>query len=123
MAELLKTKIPFGTAGAAVTFTAATGTDYFVPDNADGRVTVLIKNANTQNATVSFKAGDGALAALGDVSVTVAAGATAFVPLARVETARVKTLTGENKGRVLVSTAVDAGGSLANVTFGIVSVD
>jgi hypothetical protein len=123
MAELIKTLIPFGKTNAAVTFTAATGTDYFTPDNADGRVAVIIKNGNTQGATVTFKAGDGGLSPLGDVPVTVGAGATVYVPLSRVESARVKVTTGANKGRVLVSTAVDAGGSVSNITIGIVSVE
>jgi hypothetical protein len=122
MAELMKTFIAFGKTSAAVTFTAATGTDYFVPDNADGRVALIIKNSNTQSAAVTLKAGDGALAPLGDVKIAAGAGETVFLPLVRAETARVKVTTGADKGKVLVTTAVDTGGVISSVGIGVVSV-
>jgi hypothetical protein len=123
MAQFTNTFIEFGDFSSVVTFNPATGSDFFIPDNADGRVNVIIKNGNTQNATVAIKAGDGMLAPLGDVNVLVGGGQTVFVPLCRVETARVKVTTGTNKGNVFVTTAVDAGGSLANVSIGVVSVE
>lgn len=123
MAEIIKTSIPFGAKSAAVTFTAATGTDYFEPQNADSRVSILIKNDNTQSATITFKAGDGALSSLGDIDVTVAGGAQCFVPLTRLESARVKVLSGEDKGKIIVSTAVETGGTVGNVSFAVLSVE
>lgn len=124
MAELIKTFIAAGKTCAAVTFTAATGADYFVPDNADGRVALVIKNGNaSQNAAVTLKAGDGALAPLGDVAIAVGAGQTVYAPLVRAETARVKLLRGADKGKVLVATAADTGGAVTNVGIGVVSVE
>lgn len=123
MSELLITSIPVGKTNAAVTFNAATGSDSFTPNNADGRVNLILKNANAQNAAVTLKAGDGMLAPLGDLTVAVAAGQVVFVPLSRAETARVKVTTGSNKGKVFLSTSVDSGGSIGNVTIGVVSVE
>ena len=124
MAILTNTFINFGSVSTAVTFTAATGSDYFISDNADGRMGILIKNSNaTQNAVVTIKAGDGALSSLGDIKVTVSADATAYVPLVRAETARVKVTTGPDKGKVFVTTAVDTGGVVGSVGIGIISVE
>lgn len=124
MAILTNTFISFGTVSAAVTFSSATGSDYFYPDNADGRVGVLIKNSNaTQNAVITLKAGDGVLSSLGDIKVAVAAGATVYLPFVRAETARIKVTTGTDKGKVFVTTAVDAGGAVGSVGIGIISVE
>lgn len=123
MSTFTNTFIEFGELSAAVSFNAATGSDEFFPDNADGRVNLVIKNANTQSATVTLKAGDGPLASLGDVAITAAGGQTVFVPLSRVETARVKLITGTNKGKILVTTTVETGGTVGNVSIGIVSVE
>jgi hypothetical protein len=124
MAIITNTLITFSNVSSAVTFTAATGSDYFVPDNADGRVGILIKNSNaTQSATVTLKAGDGVLSSLGDIEVTVSASAIVYVPLARAETARVKVTTGTDKGKVFVTTAVDTGGTIGSVGIGIISVE
>lgn len=123
MAEIKKTSIPFGSKSAAITFTAATGTDYFEPQNADSRVSILIKNDNTQSATITFKAGNGALSSLGDINITVAGGAQCFVPMARLESARVKVLSGEDKGRIILSTSVATGGTVGSVSFAVLSVE
>lgn len=122
MAQLTNTFIQFGDMSGAVTLTAATGSDFFIPDNADSRVALIIRNANTQNAAVTIKAGDGSLCALGDVKIPVAGGQTVFVPLDRLSSARVKFTAGANKGKVLADTAVDSGGAVSSVSFGIVSV-
>lgn len=123
MAEFVKTLVPFSGASAALTFTPATGTDSIVLDNADGRVTLIIRNQNAQNATVTLKAGDGALAPLGDVVLPVAASQTVAVPFARVGSARVKQIAGTGKGTVSIVTAVDSGGTVASVTIAVLSVE
>jgi hypothetical protein len=121
MAELIKTFIPFSSLGAALTLNAASGSDYFTTDNADQRLTLVIQNGNTQDATVTFGAGDGALSALGDVPVAVAGSTSVAVPFSRISSARVKVESGADKGRVLVTTAVETGGSIASVLIGIIS--
>ncbi len=123
MSQLTNTFIAFDIVSSDIMFNVATGSDYFVPDNSDERVCLIIKNINSQNATVSLKAGDGMLALLGDVTVSVAGGQTAYLPLCRAETARVKVTSGDDKGKVFVSESVDAGGSLANVSIGVVSME
>lgn len=123
MAQITVSSIPVSVKSAEVVFSALTGDDMFTLDNADQRVAFVFKNANTsQNATVTFKAGDGALSAEGDVSVAVGAGKTVAVPLVRLESARVKVLGGAKKGEIEIISAVDAGGTLANITAGVVSV-
>lgn len=123
MAELVNTFIAFGNVSAAITFTAATGSDYFFPNNADGRVGLVVKNSNAQSSTVTLKAGDGALSSLGDIAVTVGAGETVYIPLVRAETARVKLTAGTDRGKVLVTTAVVTGGTIPNVGIAIISVE
>jgi hypothetical protein len=123
MAELIKTSIPFGSMSAPVKFTAATGNDYFVPDNADGRIGIIVKNSNTVGATVTLKAGDGSLSSLGDVSVKAAAGETVYIPLVRAESARVKVTKGADKGKIFVGTAVETNGNVGSVSFGIISAE
>jgi hypothetical protein len=123
MSLLTNTFIDFDTVSSAITFNVATGSDYFVPDNADDRVYLIIKNSNSQNGTVTLKAGDGMLAPLGDVTVSVGGNQTVFVPLCRAETARVKVTSGTNKGDVFVTTSVETGGSLNNVSICVVSVE
>jgi hypothetical protein len=123
MAQLVNTSIAFDEVSAALIFTAATGSDYFTPDNADDRVGLVIKNSNTVSATVTLKAGDGALSSLGGIAVTVGAGETAYLPLVRAETARVKVISGTDKGKVLVTTAVANGGTIASVGIAVISVE
>lgn len=122
MAELVKTLVGFKDMGASMTFTAMTGNDYFIPDNADQRVFLFVRNTNTQNATVTLKAGNGILSPLGDVSVTVGGGQIAAMPLCRAETARVKIMNGTGQGQVAVMSAVDTGGNIANVSACVLSV-
>ena len=123
MAEIAKTLIGFGSLSAAMTTTAATGADSFAANNADGRMTLLIQNQNaSQAATITIKAGDGVLASRGDATVTVVAGKIAAVPLARLESARVKVTKGGSKGLVNVTSSVEAGGSLASVLLAVLSV-
>lgn len=123
MAEIVKTSVAFGATGGALAFAPLTGQDFFRLDNADGRVTLLIRNGNTQNATVTLCAGDGQLAPLGDVAVGVAGSQTVAVPLARVDSARVKLLTGDGRGTVQIRSTVDAGGALASLTAAVLSVE
>lgn len=123
MAEIIKTPVAFGAVSAQLTFTALTGQDFFKLDNADGRVTLLIRNANTQGATVTLCAGDGQLAALGDVAVAVPGAQTAAVPLARVDSARVKWLGGDSRGTVQLRAAADAGGTVGAVSAAVLSVE
>lgn len=122
MAEILKTVIDFADTAKEVAFTQSSGLDFIVDDNADGRVMFFIKNGNAQNATVTFKAGNGSLSALGDETISVGGGKTAAVPLCRLESARVKVMDGNDKGRILIGVAVDSGGSAASVSVGAVSV-
>ncbi|MDR3552399.1 MAG: hypothetical protein P4L75_04670 [Clostridia bacterium] len=123
MAEIIKSIVDFSTTCCELLSTAATGSDYFVPDNADHRVTLIIKNANSaQNATVTVMAGNGKLAACGNVAVSVSAGKTVAVPMSRLESARVKTLSGSDAGKVFVGSSVDTGGSLASLSLAVLSV-
>lgn len=123
MAQLIESKIAVSAKSAEAVFTALTGDDRFSVGNADQRVTFLLKNANaTQNASVVFKAGDGALSSEGDVTIAVGAGKLVAVPLARLESARVKSLGGGNRGGMEITSSVDAGGTLANVSLSAVSV-
>lgn len=123
MTELIKTYIPFGANSAQVTFTAASGADYFTADNSDSRIFLVAKNSNAQSATVTIKAGDGALCALGNANFTVGPGAEIFIPMSRVESARVKILSGEDKGKIYVLTAAETGGAVGNVSIAVVSVE
>lgn len=123
MAELAKTFIPFSAKSGELLLSASTGSETVTLDNADGRILILVKNQNTQNAQVTFKAGDAALAALGDLTVPVGGGKTLVIPVSRLDSMRVKNLTGENRGKMVVTAAVDAGGSLANLFYGVISVE
>ena len=123
MAELIGTFVGFGDTNEELVFTAVSGNDYITLDNADTRVAIILRNTNTQNATVTLKAGDGMLSGLGDVSIAVGGSKTVAVPFARIESARVKHMQGEEKGKVLVVSAVDAGGSLANLSAAVLSVE
>lgn len=123
LAEIARTFVSFGTVGAALTFTALSGQDDFVLDNADGRVTLLIRNGNTQNAAVVLHAGDGHLASLGDVTVAVAGSQTAAVPLSRVDSARVKHMADSGRGTVQLSATVESGGTVGNVAVAVLSVE
>ena len=123
MAQITNTFVPYGGISAAVAFTAATGSDYFIPGNSDSRVGIIIKNSNAQNAAVTLQAGDGTLSPLGNITVTVGANQTVYVPFDRVSSSRVKVTTGTGKGMVNISTAVNTGGTVANVGFGVISVE
>jgi hypothetical protein len=124
MAELIKTIVDFSDISKEITLTPATGSDYFDLDNADQRVNLIVRNTNaTQNTTITIKAGDGKLATKGDIVATVAAGKSIALPMSRLESARVKVTTGSDKGKVFVSSAVDAGGSLASVLVAVLSVN
>lgn len=123
MAEISKTLVSFGTVGAALSFTALSGQDEFALDNADGRVTLLFRNGNTQNAAVVLRAGDGRLAPLGDVTVTVAGSQTVAVPLSRVDSARVKHMADSGRGTVQLSATVESGGTVGNVAAAVLSVE
>lgn len=123
LAQMAKTFVPFGTTAAALSFTALTGQDGFVLDNADSRVTLLIRNGNTQNAAVVLRAGDGQLASLGDVTVTVPGSQTVAVPISRVDSARVKHIADASRGTVQLSATVESGGSLGNLAVAVLSVE
>lgn len=123
MAEIAETFIAFSDKSASVTFTPATGNDSFAAGNADSRIFILAENTGAQAATVTLKAGDGPLSALGDVAAAVPAGAVVFLPLSRAESARVKLTSGQNHGSVVVATTVDSGGTVGNVGLAIVSVE
>lgn len=122
MAEIAKTIIDFGDTGKEIIFTASTGSDYIVLDNADQRMELLIKNQNTVSATVTIKAGDGAISSMGDAVITVGAGKSAVVPISRLGSARIKALSGANKGRAVINAAAASGGSVASILLGAVSV-
>lgn len=123
MAQLVNTLIRFDEVSSALIFTAATGSDYFTPGNADGRVAIVIKNNNAVAATVTLKAGDGTLSSLGDIELTAAAGEIVYLPLVRAESSRVKVITGQDKGKVLVTTEVETGGDVSDVGIAVVSVE
>lgn len=123
MSQFVKSFVGFGDTGSALLFMPASGLDYFYADNADSRMTLLIRNSNTQAATVTLKAGDGTLSPLGDVTVTVAGGQIYALPLCRAESARVKVLSGSGAGNVYVNTAVAAGGVVGAVSAALVSVE
>lgn len=120
MATLTVTKIAKSGISGAVTFAAATGDDSFLDDNADGRMTVLLENTDASNAaTVVFKAQDGLFGNLGDLAVSVPAATTAAVPLANLESARVKNIAGATKGYVRMTETL---GTIANLKIGVISV-
>lgn len=123
MSEIVKTGIDFSDTAKEIVFTPSTGNDFLTADNADQRISLLVKNTNaTQNATVTVKAGDGALASKGDAVVAVGAGKSVVLPMCRLESARVKVLTGASKGTVAVASSVDAGGNLSGVLLGAISI-
>lgn len=123
MAELLKSVAAFSDVAKELTSTAATGTDFFVDDNADQRVFVVLQNTDaTHAATVVFKAGDGVLSAKGDVTVTVDATKTAIVPMTRIDSARVKITNGTDKGKIHVTESIASGGTLSDLLIAVVSV-
>jgi hypothetical protein len=123
MAEILKTFISFADLSGELALMSASGSDFFTLDNADHRLVLIAQNTNAQAATVTLKAGDGSLSSMGDASVRVNGGKSAVIPLSRVESARIKRLDGDDKGKAFVVTAVDAGGGLSNVTLGVISIE
>ncbi|HEX3026806.1 MAG TPA: hypothetical protein VHR42_06225 [Clostridia bacterium] len=126
MAEFVKSLIGFSDDSKELVMTSAAGaSDYFTLDNADHRVTLIVKNANStagQDATVTLKAGNGILSTLGDEAFTVPMGKTYAIPLSRIDSARIKNLSGTNKGKVMVSTTVAASGVVGSVSIGVISV-
>lgn len=114
MAEIVKTVISpnalvnafmAGTPNAAfssVVFTAVATGGYIVDDNADQRLTILAQNAGTSTATITLKAGNGICAAAGDVTINIPANATVAIPMACIDSARVKITNGANKGQIAV---------------------
>lgn len=122
MAEIIKTSVGFGDLSGELAFTPLTGADYLTLDNADTRMTLILRNQNAQNAVVTVKSGDGSLSPLGDVTVAVGGSKTVAVPFARVESARVKILRGADHGKVMVACTVDTGGSLSGVAAALISV-
>lgn len=123
MSNIVATFIPFSGVDAELVWTPLTGGDTVVIDNADQRMIFLMKNADTQNASVTLKAGDGSLGALGDAAFSVAGGKTFAVPLSRVGSARVKRLSGDGRGGMTVACTVDAGGAVGSVSMAVISVE
>jgi hypothetical protein len=114
MAELAKTVIPFGSTSAPMTLNTATASDYFtMSDYPDWRVNLVVVNADTHDATFTIKAGNGHRAAAGDVAVTVPASSSVVIPMSRVETSRVKNISGANKGKILTTAVAASGGTLS----------
>lgn len=122
MNKFIGTSVAMGTLSAQITFNNASDVDSFTPDNADGRIFLLVRNDNEVNASIMIRPGDGMLKALGAVKLAVAAKSEAVIPLSRLETARVKYTTGENKGSIIVNTYA-SGGSVDKVSFAIISVE
>lgn len=123
MAELSKTLISFSDLSGALDFSAASGSDYFICDNADQRMILIAENKNTQNAALTLKAGDGELGLLGDAVFSIAGGTTRAVPLSRVGSSRIKVLGGADSGKVFVAAAVDAGGAVGSVNLAVLSIE
>lgn len=126
MAELVKTVVGFADVAKPVTYTALTGTDLINlgagEDYPDQRLMVLVKNGDATHAlTLTFKAGDGTLSALGDLPVTVAGGAEVAIPVARLDSARVKALSGASKGQIVVASAIASGGTLGSASVGVIA--
>lgn len=122
MATLTQTSIAFEDTGKQLSFTAATGDDRFALQNADGRMFLVVKNGGSGTAAITIKAGDGALSALGDITLAVEAGGVGVVPLSRAQSARVKVLTGTQRGSAGVTVAVSAG-QVGDVALAVLSVD
>ena len=123
MAEIIKTLVRFSDISAETIFSPASGSDYIKLDNADTRLMLIIKNGNTKNVTVKLKAGNGTLKELGDIVIIAEGSKTIAVPFSRIESARVKLITGENKGKVLIETEADIGASLESLLMAVISVE
>lgn len=122
MAELISTFIDFSQLSAELTFTPCSGIDDLLLDNADSRMILLIKNTNALGATVTIKKGDGILSPLGDIIIPVSSGKTVAVPFSRVESARVKLITGDSKGKVLIESSIDGEGSITDISLAVLSI-
>lgn len=105
MAELVKTIVGASDLTKALVYTAAGASDYIVDDNKDFRLIVFAKNAGASAETLTLKAGNGHRAAAGDVTVSVPAGGVVAIPMARVDSSRVKNITGANSGKILTTAA------------------
>lgn len=120
MGELVKTLVNPSDIGKAETLTSATASDYIVCDNADQRMLLALVNADTFPAVFTLKAGNGHRAAAGDVAITIPASSTYILPMTSVDSARVKNISGDNKGKIL-TTAATSGGTL-NLKVGVISI-
>jgi hypothetical protein len=109
---------------ALTALTVETNADTLTIGNyADRKVFLVVVNADaTHAATVSFAAGDGVLSARGAVTQVVAAASTCFIPLERIETARVLNLQGTNAGKIIVNTTIATGGVIGSVSIGIAEI-
>lgn len=109
MAELVKTVIAASDMSKALTFTAAGASDYIVDDNKDMRLMLVIKNASAStDETLTLKAGNGHRGAAGDLVITVVKSTSTVVPIERVDSSRVKNISGTNVGKILtVATGAD----------------
>lgn len=123
MSMITDTFIPFSACSEELAATALTGSDTLALDNADQRTFFLVKNANTQNAAVAFKAGNGSLSPLGDAVFSVAGGKTLVIPLSRIGSSRIKILSGAGKGTAQLTCTVDSGGTPANVSVSVISAE
>lgn len=103
MAEIAKTLVGPADTGKALTFTATTGSDYIVADNADQRMSIMIQNGSAQAASFTLQAGNGCRAAAGGVTVTVPAAGAYVLPMTSVDSARVKYVSGVNAGKILIA--------------------
>lgn len=113
MAELVKSAIALNTVSAAVTYTAASASDYIdITGYPDWRIGIVAVNADTHAATLTLKAGNGDRASAGDVVISVPASTTVYAPMSRIETSRVKCVNGVNKGKIL-TVAATVGGTLS----------
>lgn len=84
------------------------GAEFVMDDKSEKFVLVAVNKASTSvNATVIVKAGNHLQSAFGDVSVTLAQNAIAHLVL---ESARFKNVSGDDKGKVILS-SLDATGA------------
>lgn len=86
---------------------ATDGAEFVMDDKSEKFVLVAVNAAATEvNATVIVKAGNHLQSAFGDVSVTLAQNAIAHLVL---ESARFKNVSGDDKGKVILSSLNAAG--------------
>lgn len=128
MAELIKTVVGYHDVGTNVTFTSATADGDYIDFAGykgfpDQRVMFIVRNQDSSHdAIVTFKAGDGILSAQGDVAVTVPKSSEVAIPLTKLDTARIKVTSGENKGKILVNSSIASGGDISSVQIAVICV-